>query len=149
MTGVQTCALPIWLAEAFGAVLRRSPYFVEQGSFFLSLLPRLVTQRPDLVYFADLNIGNACWHWRRISGQRYRLLFYNGGATTRPFTRTDMVQHLVSVHRDEAIARGEPEERNVVLPHGVAIPPTLFAPPRGPLRASLGLPADQIGRAHV
>jgi glycosyltransferase involved in cell wall biosynthesis len=54
-----------------------------------------------------------------------------------------MVQHLVSVHRDEAIARGEPEERNVVLPHGVAIPPTLFAPPRGPLRASLGLPADR------
>jgi len=130
-------------ADAIGALLHRSPYFVEQGSFFASLLPYLVTGRPDLVYFADLNVGNACWHWRRLSGQRYRLLFYNGGATTRPFTRTDMVQHLATVYRDDALARGEPAARNVVLPHGVAIPSTLYAPPREALRRSLGLPTDR------
>jgi 1,2-diacylglycerol 3-alpha-glucosyltransferase len=130
-------------AMTIGALVRRSPYFVEQGSFFTALLPHLILGRPDLVYFADLNIGNACWHWRRLSGQRYRLLFYNGGATTRPFTRADMVQQLVSVYRDDAIARGESPERNVVLPHGVAIPPALFAPARGPLRESLGLPVDR------
>lgn len=131
------------LAEGIGALVHRSPYFVEQGSFFASLLPHLIAGRPDLVYYADVNIGNACWHWRRLSGQRYRLLFYNGGALTRPFTRADMVQHLVSVYREEALARGEPPERNVVLPHGVAIPPTLYTPSRGPLRAELGLPADR------
>ena len=130
-------------AEGLGRLLRRSPYFVEQGSFFASLLPYLITGRPDLVYFADLNVGNACWHWRRISGQRYRLLYYNGGATTRPFTHADIVQHLATVYRDEALARGEPEARNVVLPHGVAIPSTLYAPPRGALRAALGLPGDR------
>ncbi len=130
-------------AEAIGMLIRRSPYFVEQGSFFASLLPHLVSGQPDLIYFADLNIGNACWHWRRLSGQKYRLLFYNGGATTRPFTRADMVQQLVSVYRDDALARGEPPERNVVLPHGVDIPATLFSPPRAPLRESLGLPLDR------
>jgi 1,2-diacylglycerol 3-alpha-glucosyltransferase len=131
------------VAAGIGALLHRSPYFVEQGSFFTSLLPYLVTGRPDLVYFADLNVGNACWHWRRVSGQRYRLLFYNGGATTQPFTRADMVQHLATVYRDDALVRGEPAERNVVLPHGVAIPSTLFAPPRAALRTSLGLPTDR------
>jgi glycosyltransferase involved in cell wall biosynthesis len=80
------------------------------------------------VYFADLNLGNACWHWRRITGQRFRLLFYNGGATTRPYTRCDLVQQVSPEHLDAALRRGESAERMLLLPHGMAIP--LLLPPR-------------------
>jgi glycosyltransferase involved in cell wall biosynthesis len=134
------------MARVAGAVAHREPYFVEQVSFFAGFLPRLMTGRPDVVYFADLNLGNACWHWRRISGQRFRLLFYNGGATSEPFTRCDLVQQVSPEHYAAAIARGEPAERQVLLPHGVTVAPE-FTPPssaeRAQLRTTLGLPAGR------
>ena len=131
------------LSSLVGALVRRDPYFVEQASFFLSFLPALVLGRPDVVYFADLNLGNLCWHWRRVSGQRFKLLYYNGGLTTRPFTRTDVVQQLTPAGLDEAVARGEAPERQTVLAHGVRVPDAL--PPRitGDARVALGLPADR------
>ena len=98
---------------------------------------------PDVVYFADLNLGNLCWHWRRVSGQRFKLLYYNGGLTTRPFTRADLVQQLTPAGLDEALARGEAPERQMVLAHGVRVPDTLPARITGVARRALGLPADR------
>ena len=131
------------LASLAGALVRRDRYFVEQASFFLSFLPALVFGRPDVVYFADLNLGNLCWHWRRLSGQRFKLLYYNGGLTTRPFTRADMVQQLTPAGLDEAVARGEARDRQTVLAHGVRVPDTLPARITGDARRALGLPADR------
>jgi glycosyltransferase involved in cell wall biosynthesis len=132
---------------ALGALIarfvRRDRYFVEQATFFLSLLPALVLGRPDVVYFADLNLGNLCWHWRRLSRQRFKLLYYNGGLTTQPFTRTDFVQQLTPAGFDDAVARGESRERQVTLAHGVQVPDALPARLTGAARASLGLPTDR------
>ena len=133
-------------AAIVGALVGKDPYFVEQASFFAGFLPWLAAGRPDVVYFADLNFGNACWHWRRISGQRFRLLFYNGGATTQPFTRCDLVQQVSPEHFDSAIARGEAATRQVLLPHGVVVAPVLVPPSaddRARIRASMGLPAHR------
>ena len=128
-----------WLARLTG----RGSYFSEQLTFFLSFLPHLVRGRPHVVYFADLNLGNLCWHWRRISGQRYRLLFYNGGLTTMPFTRADLVQQLTPAGLHEASARGEDPGRQIVLPHGVCMPSHIPARITGSDRLALGIPADR------
>lgn len=112
-------------AKIASRLTRRGPYHIEQATFFAGFLPYLVSWRPHLVYFADLNFGNACWHWRRLSGQRFQLLFYNGGATTQPFTRCDWVQQLTSEHFEDARARGESTDRMFVLPHGVPMPTSL------------------------
>ena len=131
------------LSSLVGALVRRDPYFVEQASFFLSFLPALVLGRPDVVYVADLNLGNLCWHWRRVSGQRFKLLYYNGGLTTRPFTRADMIQQLTPAGLDEAVARGEAPERQTTLAHGVRVPDALPTRITGDARRALGLPADR------
>jgi glycosyltransferase involved in cell wall biosynthesis len=131
------------LAPRIGALLERDGYFVEQSTFFLAFLPALVLGRPDVVYFADLNLGNLCWHWRRLSGQRFKLLYYNGGLTTRPFTRADHVQQLTPAGLDEALARGESPDRQTMLPHGVRVPPRLPRRIAGEERRALGLPADR------
>lgn len=132
-------------AKALGALLGRDPYFIEQGSFFVGLLPSLVGRAPELIYFADLNLGNALWHWRRLTGAPWKLLFYNGGNTTMPYTRCDHVQLMTPAAEAAALARGERRERLTVLPHGVDVAPVL-APvepaARRAARAALGIPAD-------
>lgn len=133
-------------ARWLGTVLQRDPYFVEQGSFFLGFLPSLLRGRPDLVYFADLNLGNALWHWRRKSGARFALLFYNGGNTRQPYTRCDHVQQLTPAAFDAACARGERADRMTVLPHGIALPRTLTPvtpEARRAARLALDLPPDR------
>lgn len=115
------------IAGAMSRLTGWEPYFIEQATFFGGFLPCLVSWRPHLVYFADLNFGNACWHWRRTTGQRFRLLYYNGGPTTRPFTRCDFVQQVTPRHFASAVARGESTERMFVLPHGLDIPPAVPA----------------------
>lgn len=131
------------LARLLGRAIRRDAYFIEQLTFFLSLLPALVVGRPDVVYFADLNLGNLCWHWRRLTRQRFTLLYYNGGPTTQPFTRTDFVQQVTPAGLESAIARGESAARQSVLPHGMHVPATLPARITGDARRALGLPADR------
>lgn len=130
-------------AAALGRLIGRGPYFAEQLSFFAAFVPHLIAGKPDLVYFSDVNLGNACWHWRRLSGQHFRLLYANGGATVRPYTRSDAVQHMATIYRDEALARGEPADRNWVLPHGVPMERTLASPSVAVVRASLDLPLDR------
>lgn len=109
-------------AAVMGRLMRRGPYHVEQATFFTGFLPHLLAWRPHVVYFADLNFGNACWHWRRLTGQRFHLLYYNGGPTTQPFTRCDLVQQVTPAHFESALSRGERAERMVVLPHGFSLP---------------------------
>ena len=130
-------------ARAVARVTRWDPYFVEQASFFAAFVPRLIAWRPHLVYFADLNLGNACWHWRRRTGQSFQLLYYNGGPTTRPFTRCDFVQQVTPGHHAAAVARGESAERMFVLPHGftMSAAPTPCDPARiAAVRRELGVP---------
>ncbi len=133
-------------ARWVSALTHHSPYFVEQASFFAGFLPFLLAWRPHLVYFADLNFGNACWHWRRMSGQRFRLLYYNGGPTTRPYTRCDLVQQVTPAHYDAALARGELAARMLVLPHGLALPDSPRPRENGRIvatRHALGVPAGR------
>ena len=132
------------LAGVLSAITGADRYFIEQVSFFAGFVGALSLQKPDLVYFADVNLGNACWHWRRLTRQRYRLLYYNGGPTTRPFTRCDLVQQVSPEHYDSAMARGEDANRQFLLPHGVAIDPVFrpLAPAdRAAHRAAYGIPA--------
>lgn len=130
-------------ARVAGALTRRDPYFVEQATFFAGFVGALSAGRPDLVYFADVNLGNACWHWRRLARAKFRLLFYNGGVATRPFTRCDVVQQVSPEHMASAIARGEAADRQFLLPHGVTIAREfrfVTGDERARLRTALGIP---------
>lgn len=132
-------------ARALGRLAGRDPYFVEQVSFFAGMMPHLAAANPDVIYYADVNLGNACWHWRRLTGQRYRLLYYNGGPSRQPFTRSDLVQQVSPEHYDAAIQRGESRECQLLLPHGLAIDAewrSAGPSERERIRDSLGVPRD-------
>ena len=132
-------------ARIVASLVGREPYFIEQATFFAGFLPSLMREAPDVVYFGDLNLGNACWHWRRISGQRFRMLYYNGGPTTRPFTRCDAVQQVSPEHLATSLARGESPGRQLLLPHGLPIEPEWHSAnddERRRIRGSLGVPLD-------
>jgi 1,2-diacylglycerol 3-alpha-glucosyltransferase len=121
-------------------------YFLEQASFCLSLIPHLYSRRPDVIYFSDFEVGTMLWHWRRISGLSYKLLFSNGAPNGPPFSRVDHVQHLTPIHYRTAVDAGEAVSRHSLVPYGIKIPReyTSFSTvERNVCRQKLDLPTDR------
>lgn len=149
--GPRDRSLPHLRRDGFGArlageLIRRGPYVVEQATFAASLLPSLLRERPDVVYYCDPTIGKLLWHARRMSGARFRLLLHNGGPHSPPYRWCDHVQQLTPVAMGDAIAGGHDPERQTLLPCGFEfgpVPTPLGRDERLALRRRLGLPEDR------
>ncbi len=130
--------------RALARLVRRDPYWVEQASYASSLVPVLLAERPDVVYFSDWLVGRALGRWRAASRQRFALLLSNGAAGWPPFDASiDLVQQPTPALLEVALRGGEPRERHSMVPLGLTIEPKL-RPPTGAervgLRERLGLP---------
>jgi 1,2-diacylglycerol 3-alpha-glucosyltransferase len=121
------------------------PYFIEQTSFFFSLLPRVYREKPDVIFYSDFALGTMLWHWRRISKLSYKLLFSNGAPNGPPFSRMDHVQHLTPTHYQIALDAGEPVENHSLIPYGIKVSQDwnpLVQSEREVLRRTLNLPSN-------
>ena len=134
-----------WLGIQLGKLTGRGAYFVEQVSFTCSLLFHIFRQQPDVIYFSDGTVGNVLWHWRKKTGQQYKLLFSNGGPLSPPFDRCDRVQQVAPTHLQTALQAGEPIEKHILVPYGIKMDPqlkVLSASEKANLRHKLELPDD-------
>ena len=108
-----------WLGNYLGKLTGRCSYYIEQSSFTFCLLFYIFLQKPDVIYFSDGIVGNILWHWRKKTGQSYKLLFSNGGPLSPPFTRWDHIQQVAPIHLQGAIQAGEPLEKQSLVPYGI------------------------------
>lgn len=133
-------------ARQLGRLVRRDGYFVEQMTFVPSVLARIAVRPPDVVYASEHHTGKLLWHWRRLTGQRFKLLLCNGGPYAPPFPYWDHVQQVTPYQYDAATAAGETADRQSLLPHAIPIAPR--APSTGDAartahRHALGIPAGR------
>ena len=136
----------IQISQVLGLLTRRNDsYFIEQLSFFVSLLPYIYWGKPDVIYFSDESVGDLLWHWRRRTKQRYKLLFSNGGPTStiHNIVRWDQVHQVAPIHLQAALDIGLPAQKQSLLPYGINMPSKvqiLTPDERETLRRRLGLP---------
>ncbi|MBL9092727.1 MAG: glycosyltransferase [Planctomycetaceae bacterium] len=133
-------------ARILGAVLR-DPYYVEQLTFALSLVPHLRRLRPQVVYYSDGAIGNWLWRLRPRLELNFKLLLSNGGPIGPPgFPRINHVHQISPVFYDESAAAGRSPATQTLIPYGFKINRD-FLPPspeeKAALRARLNLPLDR------
>jgi len=130
--------------RALARIAHREPYWVEQATYALSLVPVLIRERPHVVYFSDWMLGRALGRWRSASRQRFGLLLSNGGAGWPPFDPSvDHVQQPTPTLLEVALRGGEPPHRHSMVPLGLTIDPEPHFPSddeRTALRERLGLP---------
>jgi hypothetical protein len=125
----------------------RDPYYIEQTTFALGLIPRILRRRPAVVYFSDGVVGNMLWRWQRKTRARFRLLLSNGGPLGPPaFPRFDHVHQVREEPYQESLAAGRSADTMTLLPYGFRIAPQ-FTPigpaDRASLRRRLGLAEDR------
>ncbi len=146
--------IPLWnlprnskAAIEFSKAIKKQPYWVEQFSFFISLLPHLQLAKPDVIYISDINLANFIRLWRDKTNQSYKLLFCNGGPVLPKYHfRWDRVQQVSPPYLNDALDLGVPNGKQILLPYAVHIGskfPTLTSSEKSILRHQLKLPEQQ------
>jgi glycosyltransferase involved in cell wall biosynthesis len=105
-----------WLAMLF----KKQPYYLEQVSFLLALLPLIVIKRPALIYYSDYMLGSYLWHLRKRLKFSYKLLFANGAPNGPPYKTEDHVQQLLPVYHSIGI-KCDGDSKHTCLPYGFNI----------------------------
>lgn len=134
------------LARRIARVGSVQPFIVEHAAFGLALLPVLLARRPRVVYFSEWHVGLLLAHWRQMSRQPVRLVFCNGALAPGGYGHLDLVQQLAPGAIEFTAARGEPVERQRLLPLGARIATGLEVrrpADRDALRRRLGLPGGR------
>lgn len=133
-------------AKLIGSIIRRDGYVIEQLSFLPALIRRIRREKPDIIFYSDINLAMRLERWRRRIGVPFKLLFSNGGPAKGPFVGVDHVQEVTPYYYDLDIADGEPPAKLSLVPYGLHVP--AGDPPSDPtdrrrLREELGLPVDR------
>jgi 1,2-diacylglycerol 3-alpha-glucosyltransferase len=146
-------------AHALAMMTGRGSYVIEQASFAASLLPHVVRERPDVIYFCDPAIGKVLSKWRQLRSAPYRLVFHNSGPIAPPFPWFDHIHQVSPAGLADAVAAGESLDRQTLLPCGLDIGAAPTCPSdaeRAARRRALGFPASRpvvlsvgaLNRAH-
>lgn len=135
------------IAAQVGKIFGKSAYYIEQLTFFLSLIPHLQRSRPDVIYVCDINLANFIRLWRNWTQQTYKVLFRNGGPV-QPIhhLRWDHVQQVAPPHLKAAVEIGVPIEKQSLIPNATHILSELkklTAPEKAALRLQLNLPENR------
>ncbi|MBD2753301.1 glycosyltransferase [Spirosoma validum] len=109
--------LSILIRRIFGV----KEYWLEQGSFLISMLPLIIKYKPALIYYSDTVLGKLLWSVRKASNFNYNLLLSNGAPKSAPFYTDDHVQQLLLVHQQKACKANTPMNKQTLLHYGLNI----------------------------
>ena len=132
------------LTESLGKLFRKQPKYMKKAVFFLTLLPHIAQEKPDVIYFSEIELGRLLARWRHLTQQNYKLLFRNGANRLPPFP-FDRIQQINPGYLQAALERGVPAQKQILLPSGFPITSeltTLTPPEKENLQKQLGLPSN-------
>lgn len=134
-------------SKRFARFLGRGSYFVEQVTFFVSILPHILIKKPDVIYLSDVVLANLIRFLKGFFRCKYKVLYNNGGPTLPKFLfRWDHIQQVSPQYLNIAVQTGLSRDRQTLLPYAVNIGCS-FVPiqdvERENLRKKLGLPLDR------
>lgn len=109
------------LSNYIAKIFSKEPYWIEQFSFFIGMLPKLIRYRPSVVYYSDFILGTFLWHLQKYIKFKYRLLFSNGAPNGPPFSTMHHVQQLLNTYMDDAIKQGAAISMQTLIPYGFSM----------------------------
>jgi 1,2-diacylglycerol 3-alpha-glucosyltransferase len=127
-------------AKFLAKIFLRDPYFIEQLSFSIFLVPWLIRNKPDVVYFSDGTIGNVLWRIRKYFSLDFKLIFSNGAPFLPPYCKCDIIQQVLPHLLDQS------DTRQKFIPYGFKIDQELTVLSESQqleLRKKLSLPLDK------
>ncbi len=113
-----------WISFKIEKILKINRYFLENLTFFASILPKVITKRFTVIYLGDFPLYNFLYKWRKLFRSNYSLIFFTGGQTIPGNfdNAKDVLHHVTDEYLDLAIKNGIPAQRQYVIPHFIDFP---------------------------
>lgn len=108
-----------WCNKLFGASATSE---IEQISFFLSFLVRVLINRPSAIYLGEYKLYCYLFKFRKLVQLKYSLMLYTGGQVSPGLfdTQKDYVHHVTDIYYNDLINIGYPPNRQFILPHFIS-----------------------------
>jgi 1,2-diacylglycerol 3-alpha-glucosyltransferase len=118
-------------------------YRLEQTTFSIGFIPKLLSWQPDIVWTKELPLGRLLMVIRKLFHLKFKIIFANGDALEPPsYEDFDQIQHLYPDSFGKAVQSGIGEEKMHLLPNCV-----FYATPgesREQLRQQFGFESDDF-----
>jgi len=106
------------VAKLLSFISGKTTYFIQNVTFFIGLLPYVTFIKIDCIYLGEPILCNLLIKWRKITGQRFRILFFTGGQTIpRCIDKHDFIHHVSPLCIERAIELGIPSSHQFLIPH--------------------------------
>lgn len=111
---------------------------MEQLTFGLALLPRILRWQPDVIWLQEYPLAELLTFFRNSLRLNYKVIFCNG-APVGPdyYYKFDYIQHLHNASYNEGIAHGISSHQMWTLPHCCPVPKSVDEP--AGLRSQYGI----------
>ena len=118
-------------------------YRLEQMTFSIGFIPKLLSWQPDIVWTKELPLGRLLMVIRKLFQLKFKIIFANGDALEPPsYEDFDQIQHLYPDSLEKAVQSGIGEEKMHLLPNCV-----FYSTPgesREQLRQEFGFQSDDF-----
>ena len=95
-------------------------YRLEQMTFSIGFIPKLLSWQPDIVWTKELPLGRLLMVIRKLFRLKFKIIFANGDALEPPsYEDFDQIQHLYPDSFEKAAQSGIGEEKMHLLPNCV------------------------------
>jgi 1,2-diacylglycerol 3-alpha-glucosyltransferase len=95
-------------------------YRLEQLTFSIGFIPKLLSWQPDIVWTKELPLGRFLMVIRKLFRLKFKIIFANGDALEPPsYEDFDQIQHLYPESFEKAAQSGIEEEKMHLLPNCV------------------------------
>jgi len=96
-------------------------YRLEQTTFSIGFIPRLLSWQPDIVWTKELHVGRILMVIRKLFQLKFKIIFANGDALDPiRYEDFDQIQHLYPDSFEKAALSGIAEEKMHLLPNCVS-----------------------------
>lgn len=93
-------------------------YRLEQMTFSIGFIPKLLSWQPDIVWTKELPLGRLLMVIRKLFHLKFKIIFANGDALEPPsYEDFDQIQHLYPDSFEKAVQSGIGEEKMHLLPN--------------------------------
>src|SRR6185437_13214021 len=107
-----------FFSKILGYIIRKNPYFIQNTTFFLALIQSLLKYNPDIIYLGEPVVCTFLIKWRKLYGQKFKIIFYTGGQSIpNGLKSTDSIHFVSPLCMRDIEANKILEQNKFLIPH--------------------------------
>jgi len=105
-------------AKMLAFITQRNSFEIQNITFFIGMIPQLIKNEIRIIYLGEPVVCNLLLKWRKLTGQKFKIIFFTGGQTIPAYMgEKDIIHHVSPLCIGKATERGISGNNQLLIPH--------------------------------